>query len=86
VTVLDTVLLTTRVNAEKVAVVAPASTVTEGGSVTGSLPESVMTAPPVGAAAERVAVPMIESPPTTLALGKVIETSAARAVTVSDAD
>ena len=43
-------------------------------------------APPAGAAADSVAVPMTASPPTTLVLAMVIDASAARPPTVSMGD
>jgi hypothetical protein len=53
---------------EKVALVAPAGTVTLAGVVAAAeLSESVTTAPPVGAALVRVAVPVEPAGPTTLA-------------------
>ena len=53
----------------KVAEVAPARTVTLAGTAAaaGLLLESVTTAPPAGAAEERVTVPVDPEPPTTLA-------------------
>ena len=51
----------------KVALVAPAATVTLAGTVAAPLLlESATTAPPVGAAAVNVAVPVEEAGPTTL--------------------
>ena len=51
----------------KLALVAPASTVTLAGTVAAvELSESVTTAPPAGAAALKVTVPVEEFPPTTL--------------------
>ena len=51
----------------KLALVAPASTVTLAGTVAAvELSENVTTAPPVGAAALKVTVPVEEFPPTTL--------------------
>lgn len=86
VMVLETVPPTVLVKAEKVALVAPANTVTLAGMVSGSLPDSDTTAPPAGAGPDNVVVPMTESPPTTLVLANVIEASATRAVTVSVGD
>src|SRR5205809_173168 len=58
---------TTLVLAVNVALVAPAGTVTLGGTVTcaGLLLDSVTTAPPTGAGAYSVTVPVKESPVTT---------------------
>ena len=51
----------------KLALVAPAATVTLSGTVVAAeLSESVTTAPPEGAAALKVTVPVEELPPTTL--------------------
>jgi hypothetical protein len=58
-----------------VALAAPAGTVTLAGTVTGSLPDNDTTAPPGGAAAVRVTVPVTEFPPTTLAALSEIETA-----------
>ena len=61
------VLATGLVLTEKVAVVAPAATVTLAGVVAeGSLLDSVTTAPPAGAALPRVTVPVEELPPVTV--------------------
>ena len=86
VIVLDTVPPTVLVKAEKVALVAPVSTVTLAGMVSGSLPDSDTTAPPAGAAPDRLTVPITESPPTTLVFASVIAASATRALTVSAGD
>jgi hypothetical protein len=60
-------LPTATVVAVKFAVVAPASTVTLTGTVAAPLSlESVTTDPPVGAAEDRVTVPVEEVPPVTL--------------------
>src|SRR5262245_54233435 len=61
-------VLTEAVVTVKVALVAPTGTVTLPGTVAtaGLLLESVTTAPPVGAAAVRVVVPVEEVGPTTL--------------------
>ena len=77
---------TVLVNAEKVALVVPTSTVTLGGSVSGSVPVSVTTAPPAGAGPVRLAVPNTDSPPVTVLLVNVIAASVTRLVTVSAAD
>src|SRR5262249_14434802 len=68
VTVTDVVAVTAVVVRPKVALVAPAGTGTLGGTVATAvlLLDSVPTAPPVGAAALNVAVPVLEAPPTTL--------------------
>jgi len=83
VIVLGMVPPTTRVKALNVPVVAPAGTVTFAGSVTGSPPANVTTAPPTGAGPESLTVPEIGSPPATVVLATVIATSVERAVTVS---
>jgi hypothetical protein len=70
-----------------VALDAPAGTVTLAGTVTGSPPDSDTTAPPGGAEAVRVTVPVSEFPPTTLdALSEIEESSTVPAVTVSIGD
>jgi hypothetical protein len=61
--VLDTTPPTVRVKAEKVALVVPANTVTLAGTVSGSPPDNVTTAPPGGAAPVSVAVPKTAAPP-----------------------
>ncbi len=60
---------------EKVALVAPAGTVTLAGAVATAvlLLESVTTAPPLGAAPFKLTVPCEEFPPTTLAGFRVRE-------------
>ena len=73
-------------NAENVALVAPDGTITLAGKVSGSPPDSVTTAPAVGAGPESLTVPLTESPPTTLGLATVIAASVTRAVTVSAGD
>ena len=83
---LEIVPPTPRVNAENVALVAPDGTMTLAGNVSGSPPDSVTTAPAVGAGPESLTVPLIGSPPTTVGLATVIAASVARAVTVSEAD
>ena len=58
---------TVDVDAENVAVVAPAVIVMFAGTLTAALPlESAITAPPAGAAPESVAVPCELPPPVTL--------------------
>lgn len=70
-----------------VALADPAGTVTLAGTVTGSSPDNETTAPPVGAGAVSVAVPVTELPPTTLdALSEIEEIAADLAVTVSIGD
>jgi hypothetical protein len=70
-----------------VALVDPAGTVTLSGTVRGSPPDNDTTAPPAGAAAERVTVPVTECPPTTLdALNEIEASATGRAVTVSMGD
>lgn len=83
VIVLEIVPPTTRVKALNVPVVAPAGTVTVAGSVIGSPPVSVTTAPPAGAGPESLTVPEMGSPPATVLLATLIATSVERAVTVS---
>src|SRR5712671_5079105 len=77
-----TVAPTTRVPTLKVMVIAPAGTVTFAGRITGSLPVSVTTAPPEGAALPRVTVPVTSLPPTTLGGLSEIESVAGVLVTV----
>ena len=58
---------TVDVDAENVAVVAPAATVMFAGTLTAALPlDSAITAPPAGAALESVAVPCEPAPPVRL--------------------
>jgi len=76
------VLATTRVATEKVAVVAPVSTVTLETTVRGPLPPSETLAPPAGAGPDKVTVPLTVSPPRMVPVARVTDTSAARAVTV----
>ncbi|HEY6329170.1 MAG TPA: hypothetical protein VI756_07525 [Blastocatellia bacterium] len=76
---------------EKVDEVDPAGTVMLEGTVAAEvlLDSRVTTAPPVGAAAVRVAVPCRETPPTTLLGFKLIEdsdTAAEAGCTVNSAD
>ena len=67
---------------ENVAVVAPAATVTEAGALALELLEaSVTTVPPVGAATERVTVPVLEAPPATEVGLKVTELTLEATVT-----
>jgi hypothetical protein len=71
----------------KVALIEPLGTVTLAGTVTGSPPDNATAAPPAGAAAVRVAVPLTEFPPTTLDEPNEIEASATDpAATVSAGD
>jgi hypothetical protein len=86
VMVLPTVLVTTRVATEKVAVVAPVSTVTLETTVTGPLPASETLAPPAGAGPDKVTAPLSVSPPRMVPVVRVTDTSVARAVTVSAGD
>jgi hypothetical protein len=74
---------TTDVVTANVAVVAPAATVTLAGTVADDalLLPSVTTAPPTGAPADSVTVPVDPAPPTTLAGLTVTELSAATAGT-----
>src|SRR5262249_13694324 len=74
----------------KVALSAPAGTVTLGGTLAtvALLLDSVTTAPPVGAAVVRVTVPVLGEPPTTLAGATLTEDrlgAAATGLTVSTA-
>lgn len=57
---------TARVETPKDATAAPAGTSTLAATLSGSAPESVTAAPPVGAAAVNVTVPVTGFPPTTL--------------------
>jgi hypothetical protein len=75
---------TSRVDTVKVALDAPAVTVTLAGTDSGSFAESAMTAPPTGAGALRLAVPVTDVPPTTLALLNEIPERAARATVKVD--
>ncbi len=70
---------------EKVALVAPAGTVTLAGAVATAvlLLESVTTAPPLGAGPLRVTVPCEESPPTTLVGFRASDDRVTAGVTVS---
>lgn len=77
---------TTRVRIVNAVVVAPAGTVTLGGTVTGSALDSDTTAPPAGAAAVNVAVAFTVLPPTTVGALSVSDASAAPRVTVSAGD
>src|SRR5215472_10511379 len=85
VTVMVTMVpvLTVAVDIAKVAVVAPAATLTEAGTVaiTVLLLVSITTVPPAGAAVDSVTVPVLSAPPTRLAGLTVTEPSdtAARA-------
>ena len=85
-TVAVTAPLTTLVEIENVAVVEPAATTTLDGTVTLSPPDNTMAAPPDGAGAVSVAVPITVPPPITLDLLSEIEDSAADADTVSIGD
>jgi len=79
--------LTALVEIVNVALADPVGTVTLAGTVTGSALDNDTTAPPAGAAAVRVAVPVTEFPPTTLdVLSEIEESATGRAVTVSVGD
>jgi len=71
-----------------VALAEPAGTVTLEGTLTGSPADKDTTAPPAGATAFRIAVPVRKSPPMTVAaLREIIRsTTACWAVTVSIGD
>lgn len=86
VIVLAIVPPTVLVRTKNVALDDPAGTVTLAGTVSGSPPDNTTRAPPAGAAAVRVAVPVTDDPPATLDVDNEIEASAARAVTVSAGD
>jgi hypothetical protein len=64
--VAEIVVLTGTVEIVNVALVDPAGTVILAGTVAGLPPDNTTTAPPAGAAALRVAVPVTGFPPTTL--------------------
>jgi hypothetical protein len=68
----------------KVAVAAPAGTVTLPGTVAreGLLPVSTTTAPPAGATELKVTVPVEDAPPTTL-VGLKVKRDSVRAVKVN---
>ena len=77
VTSTDIVLATVEVVTEKLAVLVPAATTIEAGTVTteGSLLPSDTEAPPAGAAAFRMIVPVMEAPPPMLeGLNEIEET------------
>jgi len=79
--------LTALVEIVNVALADPVGTVTLAGTVTGSALDNDTTAPPAGAAAVRVAVPVTEFPPPTLdVLSEIEESATGRAVTVSVGD
>ena len=71
---------TTRVEIMNVELVDPAGTVTDVGTLAGSPPESVTTAPPVCAAAVNVTAPVTDSPPTIVGDPRVSDASAADVV------
>jgi len=77
---------TARVEIVNIAVVDPLGTVTLGGTVTASPLDNVTTAPPAGAAAVRVTVPVTWFPPTTLDELSEMPDNAAPDVTVSMGD
>jgi hypothetical protein len=84
--VLGIVPPTVLVEIVNVALVEPVGTVTLAGTVTGSPPDNDTTAPPAGATAVRVTVPVTEFPPTTLDGLSTIDKSVGRGVTVSVGD
>jgi hypothetical protein len=86
VTELAMVPPTARVEIVNIALVDPLGTVTVGGTVTASPLDNDTTAPPAGAAAVRVTVPVTWFPPTTLDELSEMPDSAAPDVTVSMGD
>lgn len=84
VMVTDVDAVTDTVLTVKVTLVAPAGTVTLAGTLAAAeLSESVTTAPPVGAAAVKMAVPCEVSPPTTsVGLSVIVESAAGAACAV----
>jgi hypothetical protein len=84
--VLEIVPPTALVEIVNVVLAEPVGTVTLAGTVTGSPLVNDTTAPPAGATAVRVTVPITESPPTTLDVLRAIEASAGPGVTVSVGD
>src|ERR1700694_95118 len=78
---------TTRVEIVKGALADPAGTVTLAGTVTGSPADNDTAAPPAGAAALSVTVPVTRFPPTTLDwLNEIAESATRCPVTVSVGD
>ena len=75
-----------RVEIENLVLVSPALTVTLSGMITGPELDKATRAPPAGAAAVSVAVPVTASPSTTLDALSEMLARAARAVTVSAGD
>jgi hypothetical protein len=69
-----------------VALADPAGTLTLAGTVTGSPADNDTTAPPAGAAAVRVTVPVTRFPPTTLDVLNEIDESTTAGMTVSAGD
>ena len=84
--VADTVPPTAFVDAANVAVDVPAGTVTVAGTVTGSVADNATAAPPAGAAAVRLTVPVTGFPPTTLAVFNETDKTAICPMTVSIGD
>jgi hypothetical protein len=84
--VVDIAPPTSLVVTPNIALAAPAGTVTLAGTVAGSLADNCTTAPPGGAAAVSVAVPVTGLPPTTLDALSDIEAMATDPVTVSVGD